>query len=77
MRVFSFSKEGTAEILRIMRKTKQWSQKELATKAGLSEASIKGYENGENVMSLEAAVKIANAFGVTPEMLVNTVEVAS
>ena len=77
MRVFNFSKEGTAEILRVMRKTKHWSQKELANRTGLSEASIKGYENGENVMSLEAAVKIANAFGVTPEMLVNTVEVAS
>lgn len=69
---FSFSKEGTAGILRGLRAATKMSQKELSIKSGVSEAAIKGYENSENVMSLEAAVKIANALGVTPADLVNT-----
>jgi len=68
---FNFSKEGTAGILRGLRASKRISQKELSEMTGVSEASIKGYENGENVMSLEAAVKISNALDVSPADLVN------
>ena len=75
MRVYQFDKEKTAGILRGLRATARITQKELADMTGVSEASIKGYENGENVMSLEAAVKLATALGVTPSDLVSTVEV--
>ena len=75
MRVYQFDKEKTAGILRGLRATARLTQKELAEMTNVSEASIKGYENGENVMSLEAAVKLATALGVTPSDLVSTVEV--
>ena len=75
MKTYSFSKESTAGILRGLRATARLSQKELAEKSGVSESAIKGYENAENVMSLEAAVKLANVFGITPDSLVNTVEI--
>lgn len=73
-RVYQFDKEKTAGIIRGLRATARLTQKELAEKAHVSEASIKCYENGENVMSLEAAVGIATALGVTPSDLVSTVE---
>lgn len=76
MRVYQFDKDKTAGILRGLRATARISQKELSDRSGVSEASIKGYENGENVMSLEAAVKLSNALGVTPSDLVSTIETA-
>lgn len=74
MRVYEFDKDKTAGILRGLRATARLSQEELAEKSNVSVSSIKGYENGVNVMSLETAVKIANVFGVTPSDLVGTVE---
>ena len=70
-RVYKFDKEKTAGILRGLRAMARLSQKELAELSSISESSIKGYENGENVMSLEAAVKIANVFNVSPSDLVS------
>lgn len=70
-RVYVFDKEKTAGILRGLRATARLSQKQLADLSNVSEASIKGYENGENVMSLEAAVKLSNALGVSPSDLVS------
>lgn len=75
MKVYQFDKDKTAGILRGLRAMARMTQKELAEKSTVGEASIKGYENGENVMSLEAAVKLANALGVTPSDLVSTVEI--
>ena len=74
MRVYQFDKDETAGILRGFRAKARLTQRELADRANVSEASIKGYENGENVMSLEAAVGIANALGVTPSDLVSQVD---
>ena len=68
--MYRFDKDTTAGILRGLRATARMSRKEVAEKAGIGEASIKGYENGETVMSLEAAVKLANIYGVTPSDLV-------
>jgi transcriptional regulator with XRE-family HTH domain len=68
-----FTKEDTAGKLRGFRATARLTQKQLADKSGVSEASIKGYENEENVMSLEAAVKLSNALGVMPNDLVTVV----
>lgn len=75
MRKYRFNKDETAGILRGLRATARLSQKQLADASTVSEASIKGYENGENVMSLENAVKIADALGVTPSDLVTSYEV--
>ena len=68
-----FSKEDTAGKLRGYRATARLSQKQLADISEVSESSIKGYENEENIMSLEAAVKLANALGITPNDLVSIV----
>ena len=76
MRVYEFDKDKTAGILRGLRAEARLSQKELAELSNVSEASIKGYENGKNVMSLEAAVKLANALGVSPSDFVSKAEPA-
>lgn len=69
-RVYSFSKEKTAGILRELREEAGLSRKQLADLSNVGEESIKGYEKGNNVMSLEAAVKLSNALGVNPSDLV-------
>jgi len=69
-----FSKEDTAGKLRGYRATARLSQKQLSDISGVGESSIKGYENEENVMSLENAVKLANALGITPNDLVSVVQ---
>lgn len=69
-----FSKEDTAGKLRGYRATARLSQKQLADISGVGESSIKGYENEENVMSFENAVKLANALGITPNDLVSIIE---
>lgn len=74
MKVYEFDKQITAGILRGLRATARLSQKQLADISHVSEAAIKGYENGDNVMSLEAAVKLSNALGVTPADLVSQKE---
>lgn len=75
MKVYEFNKAKTAGILRGLRATARLTQKQLSELSEVSEASIKGYENGENIMSLEAAVKLSNALGVSPSDLVCVVEV--
>ncbi len=69
---YAFTKDSTAGILRGLRATARLSQEELARKSGVGLASIKGYENGENVMSLENAAKLANAFDVAVSDLVQS-----
>lgn len=76
MGLYEFDKDKTAGILRGLRATARLSQRELSKLSTVSEASIKGYENGENIMSLEAAVKLANALGVSPSDLVSKTETA-
>lgn len=57
-------------IITTLRKQKDWSQTELATKSGVSREMIGKYERGEAVPSIEAAKKIANAFDVSLDYLV-------
>lgn len=72
MKRYEFTKDSTAGILRGLRATARLSQEELAKKSGVGLSSIKGYENGENVMSLENAAKLANTFGVNISDLVKS-----
>ena len=53
-----------------LRKTKNWSQEELAKKIGASRIMIGKYERGENSPSIEVVLKLANAFGVSIDYLV-------
>jgi len=60
----------TGSIIAALRKEKDWSQTELATKSGVSREMIGKYERGEAVPSIEAAKKIADAFEVSLDYLV-------
>jgi transcriptional regulator with XRE-family HTH domain len=60
----------TGSIITTLRKDKDWSQADLATKSGVSREMIGKYERGEAVPSIEAAKKIADAFEVSLDYLV-------
>lgn len=53
-----------------LRKSKNWSQSELATNSGVSREMIGKYERGEAVPSIDAPKKIADAFEVSMDYLV-------
>lgn len=54
-----------------LRKKQGWSQPDLAEKIGTSGAIIGRYERGEMVPSIEVARKLARAFEVTLDFLVD------
>ena len=58
------------KILRL-RKEKKWSQKKLASMIGTSGPVLGRYERGEITPSVEVAKKLAEAFGVTLDYLVD------
>lgn len=51
------------------RKEKKLTQLELAKRAGLSEISIRKYENGDRKPKIEAVQKIAEALDISPYSL--------
>lgn len=58
-----------SEILVQLRKERGMSQKELADAAGLSAPAVSCIENGERLMSTNAALAFANVFGVSLDAL--------
>lgn len=54
-----------------LRKEKKWSQKELASMIGTSGPVLGRYERGEITPSVEVAKKLADAFGITLDYLVD------
>ncbi|GAB3022190.1 hypothetical protein GCM10027051_29380 [Niabella terrae] len=60
----------TGNIITTLRKERDWSQTELATKSGVSREMIGKYERDEAVPSIGAAKKIADAFEVSLDYLV-------
>ena len=58
------------KILRL-RKERKWSQKKLASLIGTSGPVLGRYERGEITPSVEVAKKLAEAFGVTLDYLVD------
>jgi transcriptional regulator with XRE-family HTH domain len=61
---------NTGKIITDLRKEKEWSQTDLANKSGVSREMIGKYEREDAVPSIEAAKKIADAFGVSLDYLV-------
>ncbi len=55
-----------------LRKERGWSQQSLAKQLGTSGPVIGRYERGEMMPSVEVAGKLADAFGVTLDYLVDT-----
>lgn len=62
---------GFGRRLLTLRKQKNWSQPELGKKAGTSGAIIGRYERSEITPSIDVAKKLADAFGVTLDYLVD------
>lgn len=67
---------NASKIITELRKSKDWSQTDLAGKSGVSREMIGKYERGEAVPSIEAAKKIADAFEVSLDYLVGNAEQA-
>ena len=64
-----YSNELFAANLRAERNRKSMSQDELAERAGVSRTSISAYETAAAKPTLENAVALAIALGVTPNIL--------
>lgn len=60
----------TSKIIADLREDRNWSQTDLADNSGVSRVMIGKYERGEASPSIEAAKKIADAFGVSMDYLV-------
>ena len=60
-----------------LRKEKNWSQGDLAEQVNASREIIGKYERNENLPSVEMALKMAKAFGVTVDFLLGEGEYAS
>jgi transcriptional regulator with XRE-family HTH domain len=60
-----------------LRKANKWSQSDLATKINASREIIGKYERGENLPSLDMALKISEVFNVTLDFLLGKGEYAS
>jgi len=60
-----------------LRKQKNWSQEELSTAIGSSRAMIGKYERNENLPSIEMALSMSKAFGVTVDFLLGEGEYAA
>lgn len=61
---------NTGKIITSLREQKGWSQSDLAGHSSVSRVMIGKYERGEAIPSIEAAKKIADAFGVSLDYLV-------
>lgn len=55
--------------LRLLMRTQHWSQHDLAHKTGISQSFISTICRGEKLPSLESAMRICEALGVTPNDL--------
>ncbi len=65
---------GLGERIKALRKETGWSQAELGAKVGTDSQRISRYENGRITPSLDAIVRIAEAFNVSIDyLLVETV----
>ena len=61
---------NTNKIISDLRNNKGWTQTDLANESTVSRVMIGKYERGEAIPSIEAAKKIADAFGVSLDYLV-------
>ena len=55
--------------VRQTRKSKGWTQEQLAFEAGVKRAYLSEIENGQRNVSLDVVEKLATALGVSPDSL--------
>jgi transcriptional regulator with XRE-family HTH domain len=60
---------STAEVIRMLRELKGWTQAELARRSGISPTNISLLENGKVEIGKKRAEQLANAFGVHPAII--------
>ena len=58
------------ERIRMLLEEQHLSQKDLAQKAGITEASMSKYLSGERTPRIDVVVNLANALGVTADELI-------
>ncbi|MCF6298100.1 MAG: helix-turn-helix transcriptional regulator [Flavobacteriaceae bacterium] len=58
------------KIISNLRKSKNWSQADLASKSKISQVMVGKYERGDAIPSIEVAKKIADAFEVSLDYLI-------
>lgn len=66
-----------SKVITDLRKEKDWSQNDLASKTGISQVMVGKYERGDAIPSIEVAKKIADAFEVSLDFLVGEGQNAS
>ena len=66
-----YTDELFAANLRAERARMDMTQEQLATKAGISTASVVGYEKGTTMPTLATLYKLAVALGTTPNALMS------
>lgn len=59
----------TAEVIRILRELKGWTQEQLATESGLNAKNTSLLENGRIDIGKKRAEQLARAFGVHPAII--------
>ena len=69
MRAASHAKLSTAEVIRMLRELKGWTQKTLAKKSGINEANLSLLENDRIEIGKRRAEQLAKAFSVHPAII--------
>jgi len=69
MRISGGHEMPLGERIKLLRKERGWAQGELAGKIGSDARQISRYENGKITPSVEAVIKIAQAFDVSIDFL--------
>ena len=67
--------EQLAIKIRKLRYQNEWSQEELAERAGLHRTYISHIENAKREISLETVCRIANGLGMTPSKLLSGIAI--
>lgn len=63
------------EAVRQRRKAKEWTQEQLAERAGVAAIHVGFVERGENVPKLTMILRLARALGVRPGELIDHIKV--
>ena len=63
------AKLTTAEVIRLLRELKEWTQEDLAKRSGISATNISVLENGRVEIGKKRAEQLAEAFKVHPAII--------
>lgn len=69
--LFASQVKNITKNIRKVRELNYFTQRHVAAKLGMSQNAYSKLETGENALSLEVFLKIAEVFNLTPEELIN------